>query len=502
MAKTDEIKFLDQHMEKVILGVCALIMAYGVFQWVLSSPPRVEVPKVRGRAVPATELDQELLSWAQSVRDRKPPKDDGTTTPKYDVEISKQRTDTDSPTIANWGMSRSLLVPPKQFKPDEGVSFKMVEDIVETFSPEFTEVKGLRELVSQEGGVDKLVFRGKANFPAGDLLKALNKLFRGSAMDDVVAVALAVEIEKRAVLGDGQFGPVTKVARVAIPLEDGQTEPKPIVVPEYDGKNADDVRKAIEAFAAGAQSDLLRPKYWQVWSHTDKGWTTPWIKKPATAPVTPAGGAKPAAAPVVEADDGMIEVVFHDADVAVQRAYSYRMQLAFVSPLYTHDDIVHKSSPDDAKIMSVSSGWSQWVLATAIPRTTQYFLTSAQGVGDRRQLKCTIFTRCMGRVVSEKNFAATPGRIIGGVISKKVQNPVVGKVVSKVVDFSTNAIVVNVDFDKKIPARTGRLDTTREMICLEGGKLVSHILVKDMPADDPRSEIYKELQAQIDTQTP
>jgi len=319
MAKTDEIKFLDQHMEKVILGVCALIMAYGVFQWVLSSPQRAEVPKPRGRTVAPEELDQELLSWAQSVRDRKPPKDGQRTLPKYDVEIARQRADSGSETIANWGEPRSVLVPPKRFKPDIGVSFEKVKNVVEAFTPEFTEIKGVRELVSLEGGVDKLVFRGKAGFPVGDMLKALNKLFRGSAMDDVVAVTLAVEIEKRAILGDGQFGPVTKVARVVIPPEEGKTDPKPIVVPEYDGKNADDVRKAIEAFSAESEKNILRPKYWKVWSHTEKDWTTPWIKKPPAPAATSAGGAAKPAAPVVEADDGMMEVLFHDTDVAVQR---------------------------------------------------------------------------------------------------------------------------------------------------------------------------------------
>ncbi len=61
MAKTDEIKFIDQHLEKVVLGVCALVLAYGVFQWVLSAPLRTEVPKVDGKVVPAGELDRKLL---------------------------------------------------------------------------------------------------------------------------------------------------------------------------------------------------------------------------------------------------------------------------------------------------------------------------------------------------------------------------------------------------------------------------------------------------------
>jgi len=505
MAKTDEIKFLDQHMEKVVFGACALILAYGVFQWVLSAPLRPEVPEVDGQVVPATELDQELLSWAQRVVERKPSKGREKPVPDYDGEIAKQRQPADAATIASWGDHRSVMIPPKQVKPAEGVRLAKVKDILETFAPVFTELKGVRELVDQEGGVDKLVFRGKAEFPRGELLKAWNKEFRGSAMDEVIAVAVAVEIERRVVLGDGQFGPVTTVTSVAIPPAEGQAATEPFVIPDYDGKNADEVRKAIDTFSAGPQKDVLRPKYWKVWSQTDSKWTTPWIKEPVVkktpAPAGAGAGAARTPEPVVKVDDGTIELLFHDTDVIVQRKYSYRMRVVFVSPLYTHDDVVYKGTPKDALVKTIASDWSQWITGQAIPRTTQYFLTSAQAMGANKKLYCTIFTRSLGQVVAER-FEAVPGRIIGGVISKKMKNPTTGEMVSKVVDFSTNATVVHADFDKKYTSKTGRTENTREMICLEGGELVSHILVKHMPAGDPRALAYEDLQALVDAQAP
>jgi len=117
MAKTDEIKFLDQHMEKVILGVCALIMAYGVFQWVLSASPRTEVPKVRGRVVAAEDIDQELLSWAQSIQNRQPSKDSGRATPKFDTEIARQRADAERRRCRRVAeLGRKLAVPENLLK--------------------------------------------------------------------------------------------------------------------------------------------------------------------------------------------------------------------------------------------------------------------------------------------------------------------------------------------------------------------------------------------------
>ena len=500
MARTDEIKFIDQHLEKVVLGVCVLILAYGVFQWVLSAPQRPEVPEVDGQVVPAAEVDQKLLNWVGRVAQRMPPDDVGPPVYDYAGEIEKHRKPAGIAAIGNWGDPRLVMVPPKVVKRPEGIWLKKIRDILLTFSPTITEIKGVRELIDKDGGIDKLVFRGKAEFPLGALLKAWNKEFRGSAMDEVLATALAVEIEKREVLSDGAFGPVTRVVRVQMPDEEGNPIPD-VVVPEYTGQNADIVRKAIQEFALKTQDRILRPDYWSVWSQAKGAWTKPWIKaevpdkEPAPAPA--AAPAAPAA-PVGQIDT---ELWFHDTDVIVQRKYSYRMRIVFVSPLYTYDDVVYKGTPKAALVKSINSGWSQWVQVDAIPRTTQYFVTSAQGMGNMRQLRCTIFTRSLGQVVAEK-FPVSIGRIIGGLKSKLIKNLATGLSVQKVVDFSTNAIVVRVDFSRKIVNRMGGRTETRELICLEGGKLVSHILVKDMPADDARSKAFRELQALVGGQAP
>jgi len=513
MAKIHEIKFFDQHLEKVVLGVCALILVYGVFQWVLSTPHRTEVPKIERKVVPAGDVDRELLAWARRVEKRERA-DDGFP-PVYDYagEIEKHRSPAGITAIKNWGNYRQVMVPPKRVKPPEGMRLNKVQDILLTFSPEFTEIKGALELINKGGGVDQLVFRGKAEFPLGALLKAWNKEFRGSAMDEVLATALNVEIEKCLVLSDGTLGPVTQVARVKMPPKEGVPPVLDVVIPEYTGKNADIVRKAILEFSVKTQDRILRPPYWSIWAKN--GWVKPWIKAEAPAPAppdaAPGAGAAPGAAPgvvgagvpapaVAQIGDGTIELWFHDTDVIIQRKYRYRMRIVFVNPLFTYDDVVYKGTPKDALVKSISSAWSKWVMADAIPRTTRYFATGVQGMGKTRKLYCTIFTRSLGQLVSEK-FPVSPGQVIGGVQIKKIRNPVNGKIIQKVVDFSTNAVVVHVDFSREL-TRRGLRSETRELICLEGGKLVSHILVKDMPADDERSMTFKKLQADLDAQTP
>jgi|GEM_PF-3058553 len=508
MAKTDEIKFVDQHLEKVVLGVCALILVYGVFQWVLSAPLRTEVPKVDRRVVPADEVDRALLNWAKRVSERKP--SDKGRAPVYDYtgEIEKHRKPTGIAMIGNWGDHRQVMVPPKLVKPLPGIQLEKIRDILEKFSPMFTEIKGARELIDKEGGIDKLVFRGKAEFPLGALLKAWSKEFRGSAMDEVLAVALDVEIEKRAVLNDGTFGPVTRVTRLQMPLKEGQTPVSDVVIPKYD-KNADEVRKAIrELFAPKNQESILRPDYWSVWSQEKEQWTKPWIKEkpapdvPGDEPAAPGDGATVVSGPAV-APGGQIELWFHDTDVIVQRKYSYRMRIVFVSPLYTYDDVTYKGTPEDALVKSINSGWSEWRQTDAIPRTTQYFVTSVQGMagmGGKQQLYCTVFTRSLGQVVSEK-FPVSSGHVIGGVKEKQIKNPAAGNIVKKPVDFSTNAIAIHVDFNKSF-WRMGQQAQTRELTCLERGKLVSHILITHVPADDVRSKAFKALQALVGGRAP
>jgi len=180
---------------------------------------------------------------------------------------------------------------------------------------------------------------------------------------------------------------------------------------------------------------------------------------------------------------------FHDTEAVVQKKYRYRMRLVFINPMITRHDVVYKGTPKDAFVRSINSAWSPWADAEAVPRTTQFFVTSAMVVGRKKQLGCTVFTRSLGQRVMEK-FPALPGRVIGEVRTMNVKNPATGEMVKVPVDFSTGAIVVDIDFSKKVAGRLGSKETA-EMICLENGRLVPHLRVLDLPKDDPRYMLYQ-----------
>jgi hypothetical protein len=509
MAKIHEMKFFEQHLEKVILGVCTLILLYGVYQWALPSPQNTGV-QVDGRPVPATEVDRQLLSWAERLKRRKPPTGPLPPVYNYDEEIIKNRK-IDISAIKDWGVHRQVMLSPDSVKPPEGIHPQKIKDILLAFAPEFTEIKGTRELINKDGGVDQLVFRGNAEFNRGALLKAWNKVFRTSAMDEVQAVILTVEIEKREVLDEGMFGPVTQVTRVQIPLKEGEKPVPDVVIPQYTGKNAEEVRAAVLEQLKN-QHRIQIPPYWGVWSLEKQAWTKPWVqeeqppapvgdasKKPAPKPKVVAGNVPVVPGPVI--NDGIIKLCFHDTEVSVQKKYSYRMRILFVSPLYTYDDIVYKGTPKGAMEKSMPSQWSQWTQADAIPRTTRFFVTSAQVFGGVAKMHCTVFTRSLGQEVSEK-FEVLPGRIIGGMVSKQIKNPVNKQVGQKVVDFSTNTIAVHANFSRKVARKRGSRGKIRELICLDDGKLVLRILVKDMETTDERCVEYNKLQALVEGKTP
>ncbi|MCP4378128.1 MAG: hypothetical protein GY794_18385 [bacterium] len=517
MAKINEMKFVEQHLEKVVLGVCTLILLYGVFQWGLASSPKSDI-RIDGRKYSAREVDAQLLNWAERLNQREPGGDPDKPVYGYLGEIEKNRK-ISSKAIKDWGTPRQVMLPHDTVKAPEGIPLRKIKDILEALAPKFTEIKGARELINKGEGVDQLVFRGRAEFDRGELLKEWNRVFRTSAMETVQAIVFAVEIEKRQVLDDGVFGPVSRVSRVEIQRKEGQEEVTDIVIPQYTGKDADEIRTKIQAYSGGTQHRVLNPPYWSVWSPEKEGWTKPWIKevvvpkgavkaapKPGVVkrrlPERPAGapGQRAVPIPVVQVNDGITELWFHDTDVNVQRTYEYRVRILFVSPLYTYDDIVYKGTPKDAMVRSIPSGWSKWTPADAIPRTTRFFVTSAQTLGAARKMHCTVFTRSLGQEVSQR-FEVFPGHIIGGLFSKQIKNPVNQKIGRRVVGFSTNTIAVHANYSRKVAKKIGNR-VIRELICLDDGKLVSRILVKDMDPGDERRITYNKLQALVEGKTP
>jgi len=514
MAKTDAASLLEQHIEKGMLVICVLGMLYGIFHWVVWKPERTEVPRVAGGTVSPKKLDAKLLEEANRLANRPPEDPPFKKLFDYPGHIARHRRTPIGPAeMTDWGDHRTVVVPPATIKPPEGVHLAKIQEILEARAPVLKEVNGDLDLINKGDGIDKLAFRGKAEFPMAQLLKAWNKKFRGSAMDEVPAVVLRVEIERQAVLSDGSFGPTVLVERVVMPDAEGKL-PKDVDIPKYTGDNAEAVLKAVKEFSGATQQRILRPPYWWVWSPSAQDWTRPWRdddtsakeseaepgEKSAPDPAAPAAPAAPVA-PAAAADVGVLKLWFHDTKVTVQQRYRYRVRLVFVNPMLTRDDVVYKGTPQDAAVPSINSKWSQWLGAEAIPRTTRFFVVSALVAGAKKDLKCAVFTRSLGQRVMHK-FTVVPGRVIGGVKTKDVRNPATGQIVKTEVDFSTGAIVVHIDFSKKIINRLGRTEETQELICLENGKLVPHIRVLDLPREDPRYLAYKkELDAVAKGQT-
>lgn len=185
-----------------------------------------------------------------------------------------------------------------------------------------------------------------------------------------------------------------------------------------------------------------------------------------------------------------LTIWFHDADVNVQKKYRYRVRVVFVNPLYAHPKDVGKENVRDAYEPEIVTPWSDWSQDVFVPRSTDFFVTAAFSV--KKELTCTVFAQAFGQWVEQK-FKVSEGKPIGGKVSKSVINPATGEVRTVDVDFSTGAIVVDIDFNRKIVVRGGRKKQTEELLFLDMGQLHSKVGIKDLDREHPRRQKYDEL---------
>ena len=497
MAKTDEVSFLGQHVEKIVFGACVLGILYAIFHWVLSAPERADVPAPDRKATLPHEVDGKLLAKADELVSMT---DSGTggdmpTVPPYSriVKRLRGRPFAEGLTMTDLGTPRQARVAPEKLEARRSVGLADMTEVIP--APSAPKVAGGAELLKRDEKYDVFAFHGVVEFPRAKLLENWRKKLEGTALPGTRAVVAGVAVQRREVLADGAAGQATDIPRISMPDKTGQP-PKPVKIPDYTGKNAQEVRQAIGMLGKDArQTAILQPAYWPVWS--DGAWhkwnsLAPWAVAPPAEPGAADASRTSPAAPQ-EANTGILTMHFHDTGVAVERKYQYRTRLTLVSPLLTQDEAV-KDAPDAVEPF-VTSQWSEWSAEVSIARTARFFVTGA--FAGKKQLTVTVFTQSLGQWVSQK-FSIRAGEPIGGVENKVVVNPATAKEVAMDVNFSTGAVAVDLDFAKQILSRTGRLRPTQELVYLENGRLMSQVRVLDLDGNDPRQELFKDFQKRVD----
>ncbi len=465
---------IEQHIEKGVVALCAILLIVAVGHWVLSSPRLTSIYTGDGtktEQVAPSEVDATLLAAARRVRDRaEAAQFDRPVSPEYLALIQDLRAnpfDVGSPSRFS-----AMLPPPEPREFDDPAMLGItVEQLTQDISDLFPQEPLLpapivwagRSLYQQDGQAhDTIVAHIVSDFPLDRLTQKWDQRLDDAHTETRLVVA-GVVIESQSRLPDGQWAgnaPVLVSTPVFTGEGDGRKEISPPELPPYDGTNGGQVLAAIGELSAMWQGHLLRPGYWPVHdSATDE-----WIDWKAGFP----GG-------VAVDDDNALWA--HDVSLKPILEYRYRYRLRLINPLLTADMDVDSDLPDEAKLHYIDSQWSQWSEPVSVAGSTEFFISGIHA--DKKSVNITVYTVAMGERV-EAEFKVRPGQLIGGLRS------VPG--IAEPVDFSTGATLVGIEFGARFYRGVMRLKDTRIVYMDQQGAVHTRLVKLDRAARDSQPE--------------
>ncbi len=268
MAKTDNLSFFEQHVEKVVLAVCGLLLLLAVMRYGFSSTVEVQVPGASEAVeVSVDELDAMLAAAAQKA-------DDYNTNTKIEVlqppitepeEIRKEHKGFPGRALASLASPAAPSRLDDDERPPELINTRLSDlvNALSSFKEAPTYVQILRELPRTGGQLaDVDIARAVAIFPIGDTLAKWKALLKGQAVVRPIVV-LDVEVQRQENRPGASWEPVSSKAIKATYMDDGE-EIKIPSIPAYTGGNMDEINNALldmEAF----QEHILQPDYYDVW---------------------------------------------------------------------------------------------------------------------------------------------------------------------------------------------------------------------------------------------
>ena len=549
MAKVSPIELIEHHIEKVILAICALALVVVGYVWIIGTPRSLEV-MVNGMAqsVGPAEVDEALARASSTVRQRvidlQPPQ---TPQPEYmkRVREGQDKPLEEFPSLVDLALPGTAIADAGPGKIPPVSLTALVEAVPAPGVPKGrAQWERLRRQVGVAAEADIAAAHVAAVYPWAELqTRWQDILSRTTIQDEPAAWRVLARLQARQ-LG-GTWGPVQSVTMVARPLLDSQgVAVEPPEIPEYDGKNIDQITRAVQAWGDESwQLFVLRPEYWPIW-RAGVGWVDWRVHLPeaevgaaiehGTAPgrgrARPARTVKRRRPGVMDAfneggmdfrrptgmvvapslsfqevvvpplseqkEAGAILLWFHDMSLESLKEYRYQLCVEFLNPLYGYEDFAE--APDQARTKVIQSPWSEWSAPVSVPKPTEFFLTGA--MPRTKMARVTVFARQLGQQVKE-TFYVRAGQAIGREEFLELTDPASGQTEPVSVNFATGAVAVELDFGKPI----GNRRTTTEMLFLdEMGQLrtmidVSHM---DKASDAYRTYVDLEEKAKLGRQSP
>ncbi|MHC4562121.1 MAG: hypothetical protein ACYS8X_05025 [Planctomycetota bacterium] len=459
MPQGNNINIVEKHIEKVVLVLCALLLVGAVAMRVIVSPRKEPISPPDPPVSPAN-MDEQLDEYARKVdqRVKDQPAQPGESFEKYyDAMVLGRQAPWAQKGLEGFTASQ----PPAVMISDEAkvLHASLPALTRDLFAPDKPKVEILQQLSRRQDtdgkdrAVDSLVAHVVTEYDWQKLRDAWDDKLE-AAKTTTRDVVVRLEAQGRLQMPDGRWVD-RDVRTVSLWQAQGLTPP---TLPAFPAADAADVQAAIADLNGNWRKRLIQSDYWQVYQ--SNAWT---------------GWADSLGAWFAEGDRDK-QVWFHEDGLAFDRPYQYRCRLVLVNPLLSWPDDVPAGSPTDAEQPALTTPWSEWSNPVAAAPTTEFFFQSS--TPSQATVRFTVLARAMGQVVSE-SFKVAPGESIGGVKALQITDPVAGQVRAHDVDFTTGAVLLSVEPDRRV--RAGLLvRATPQAIYVDGqGRLQSRYLLID-----------------------
>lgn len=489
MAKAESLSTMERHVEKLVLLVCLLALAFAAWYWIVSSPIKLDVVKPNGRgtqSVSPAQVDATLKSVAENIQQvyqnterAKVP------VPAWVGKLDDVRALTPLPTEPTDLATPRLPLAPVAPVGGQDTQINLAALAKAMPLPEKPVMMASVELPQRSPLEDVVLARGVGTYPLAELGAKWRGMLKTVPLNQVVPCKVIVEVQQAPPDGDWAKAKIRVVQTPSMLDQKGDPITMP-TIPDFNGTNTQEVRNARDAVAALSQQ-ILQPTYRLVWNAAMKQWVNPQLPMEPIEAVPPvAPPAAPAAAPP-EVKTGI--AFFDDSTMTVGTSFRYRIQLVVINPLLTYDDAVAEDKVAEARKKFVTSPPSEWSDPVSVGREVHFFVTGANVMTSK--MSVTVYARKWGQWVKKK-FDVQRGEPIGGVEKVTLVDPMDQGRKSVDVDFSTGAIALRLDFKKSL-LRPGFTTNTQEMLYLDSeGKLRSRLKTWD---DD--SPLRKRLEAEV-----
>jgi hypothetical protein len=451
---------IEQHVEKGVLGLVVLGLIYALFHWVFSSPRTVEV-QVGGRMqeLAPGEVDAALAEQARRIAQAVEDQEFNSAEQASSLdELTFLQTTPFLTDLSN--LCAMTLGPAPMATVSDDTGGTMLEEIRQrshiTQVAQAPAVSATWVWYRTEDDSDKAALAtGLATYPLEALRSEMAEILQRNPIRNIRVHVVGVEVQAQRLDGlewvdvDADLVAAAPVAVPAVPAMGDLPE-----LPEARAPVLEQWADQVDEIA----QEILTPEFYRVYD-ADTGDYADWESQFDAESLAEAN------------------IYFHAVGLRPGAEYRYRYRLVLINPLYSRPDGVREGYEADTTVPLIETLWSEWSQPVSVFGLTEFYVSGANSNAD--SVNIAIVTQVLGQSIRADFAGVTAGDPIGGPQRVAVQLPGSGQSRVEEEDFSTGAILVDINFNKQTYSQ-GLPRTVTEVIYIdESGELQSRIRAMD-----------------------